>query len=82
MTDWSLLGLRGNPAPGDPVALRAAAGRLTTIAETLGGLARRVYAARPTLDGPTTVGEFSSQYRRACSELSPALRKVEPGQSR
>ncbi|MBK6872959.1 MAG: hypothetical protein IPJ14_14890 [Kineosporiaceae bacterium] len=82
MTDWSLLGLRGNPAPGDPVALRAAAGRLTTIAETLGGLARRLDAARPTLDGPTMVGDYASQYRAAFSELAPELRKVEQGHRR
>src|SRR5688572_22405988 len=76
MSDWSLLGLDGDPAPGDPDRIRTLARRLlddADLAERNTNLLRNVSAN----DGALRMeGDYAPQFREALGELPGELGKL------
>lgn len=77
MADWGILGLGGDPAPGDPPAVGAAAQRWAADAEAAARSVARLRGASGAADGIGMVGDYAPVFREALSGLPGELSAVE-----
>jgi RHS repeat-associated protein len=77
MNDWSVLGIDGDPTPGDPDAMRAMAGRLRTQADLADRNTDRLRAIAGSGGGDLRMeGDYAPLFTGALEELPGELSKL------
>ncbi len=77
MGDWSVLGLAGDPCPGEPPALRRAAVALQHEADAARSLRERLTGVATTSGSMRLSGDYASGYLRAMESLPGELATIE-----
>lgn len=77
MADWGILGLGGDPAPGDTPAVRSAGQRWAADADVAARSVARLRGASGAADGIGMVGDYAPVFREALSTLPGELSAVE-----
>ena len=77
MSDWSVLGLPGDPTPGDPAGTSALAARLRREADRAHGDGVRLRAITAGSGDLALLGDYAPKYRDALAELPAEVGKLE-----
>ncbi|WP_053174461.1 DUF6531 domain-containing protein [Nonomuraea sp. SBT364] len=73
---WDVLGLPGDPAPGDPAQVRALAGRLLDEARLAVDSSRKLAGVASGSDAIKMRGDYATSYREALGELPGEVAKL------